>query len=149
MKIKPLLQGFCIAACIGIVVFVSLGVQSQTKNPKVKFKLTAAPPTQVPATQLLPDSLLPDTTQGKVDLLIEKVKELETAVRIDSLRVEKEVQENKLMKKNSAVLDFVANKVNVDPLPTPEIKPKSLAYPDTITIVLKKERRSIFKRKRP
>lgn len=141
MKIKSFLQWICIAGCAVIVIFVSFGVQSQTKAPKIKMD-------SIPVIRLLPDTLLPDTTQQKVDLLFEKVKELDTAVRIDSIKVVKEVQETKLVKSNSAVLEFVANKVDADPIPTPEIKPKTLAYPDTITIVLKSERKSIFKRKK-
>lgn len=139
MKINTALKG------LGVIclVLVALGfvLAFQTKDKKKPS----------PVTQIVGDtvtSILPDTTKAKIDTLNMKMREYQQLIDNSKTKLYSERIETSLMKENSAVLAKVANEAD-------EIRPKSvqlttnvIKYPDTLTIVIKSEKRGIFKRRK-
>lgn len=139
MKINTALKG------LGVIclVLVALGfvLAFQTKDKKKPS----------PVTQIVSDTvtaILPDTTKAKIDTLNMKMREYQQIIDNSKTKLYSERIETSLMKENSAVLAKVDNEAN-------EIRPKSvqlttnvIKYPDTLTIVIKSEKRGIFKRRR-
>lgn len=123
-----------------LVMVIAIAAQSQNKQN------TKRPITPV----AIPDSILPDTTRAKLSLVASIATLAEKAVQQDSLDLVKETAETKVMRKNSAALESLVKQKENEP-----IQPKSaqfttnvIKYPDTLTIVIKSERKGFFKRLR-
>lgn len=139
MKINTALKG------LGVIclVLVALGfvLAFQTKDKKKPS----------PVAQIVSDTvtwILPDTTKVKIDTLNMKMREFQQLIDNSKTKLYSERIETSLMKENSAVLAKVANEAD-------EIRPKSvqlttnvIKYPDTLTIVIKSEKRGLFKRRK-
>jgi hypothetical protein len=123
-----------------LVMVIAIAAQSQDK------RVVKKPISAISAT----DSILPDTTRAKVNLVLSMATLAEKAVQQDSLDLVKETVETQAMRKNSAALESLVKQKENEP-----IRPKSaqfttnvIKYPDTLTIVIKSEKKGIFKSRR-
>lgn len=123
-----------------LVMVIAIAAQSQDKKPVKKIITPVS----------VVDSLLPDTTQAKLNLLHTVAAMAEKAIEQDSIDLLKETAETRAMRKNSDALEALRKKRENEPIQSKsaQFTTNVIEYPDTLTIVIKSERKGIFKRRR-
>lgn len=140
MKVSTALKGLG-GICL---VLVALGfvLAFQTKDKKKPNS----------AAQIVSDtivSVLPDTTKAKIDTLNMKMREYQQLIDNSKSKLYSERIETSLMKENSAVLAKVAEeKSEALDSKSAQFTTNVIKYPDTLTIVIKSEKKGFFKRRK-
>jgi hypothetical protein len=138
MKTKVLITVWCIG-CTALILLAFQGGDKKTPRLDTVKKIVS----------LADTTILPDTTLAKIDTLLMKENELKQLNEVSKNKLYSERIETKLMRNNSSTLEDIARReATIDQIPNTAITSSAPKYPDTLTIIIKKERRSIFKRKR-
>jgi hypothetical protein len=138
MKINIVIKGLC----IGCVFLIALGFQHKEKLKSQDQRISRSH-------LAVSDTILPDTTLAKIDTLKMKERELLQIIDNSKIKLYSERIETNLMSRNSATLQNIVEQQDDSMRPKPfQVATNVVKYPDTLTIVIKAERRGLFKRKR-
>lgn len=137
MKTKIFITALCVLCTALVLPAFQTGDKKKSRIDTVKV------------ISLADTTILPDTTLAKIDTLLMKEKELQQLNEVSKNKLYSERIETKLMRNNSTTLESIAKREpEIEPIQSLAITSSAPKYPDTLTIIIKKERRSIFKRKR-
>lgn len=133
---------FIIVWCVICTAIVLLGFQgADKKKPRLD--------TIQKVVSLADTTILPDTTLAKIDTLLMKENELKQLNEASKSKLYSERIETSLMRKNSSTLEEIAQReAEIQPLSNTPITSNAPKYPDTLKIIIVKEKRSLFKRRR-